>query len=238
MDWLPRGSWLMAQRWSNLLFAHWPVDPGALRPLVPAALPIDTFGGQAWISLAAFYLSGLRPRWLPALPWISEFPELNVRTYTSLGGKPGVYFFSLDAASALAVAGARATYFLPYFRASMSTRTAPDGWIHYDSRRTDSRGQPAAFRARYRPTGAVSYAAPGSLDFWLTERYALYAVDRSEGVHRADIHHRQWPLQPVDAAIEHNSMADAAGISLPNDPPRLAFASRVDVAVWWPIRVA
>src|ERR1700760_1777735 len=113
----PRGRWIMAQSWSALLFAHWPVDAATLRPLLPHTLPPDTFDDQCWLSIASFYLSNLRPRWIPALPWISEFPELNVRTYTVLDGKPGVYFFSLDAASALAVAGARATYFLPYFRA-------------------------------------------------------------------------------------------------------------------------
>src|SRR5690348_7001522 len=146
----------MAQRWSNLLFAHWVVDADALRRLVPRALPLDTFENQAWVSIASFYLSGLRPRWLPALPWLSEFPELNLRTYTALDGKPGVYFFSLDAGSALAVAGARAAYLLPYFRASMKAMVDVVGRVHYDSQRTDPRGQPAAFRAQYRPSGPVS----------------------------------------------------------------------------------
>jgi hypothetical protein len=109
--------------------------------------------------------------------------------------------------------------------------------VHYDSRRTDPRGRPATFRARYRPTGPVSYARPDSLDYWLTERYALYAVDRAERVYRADIQHPQWPLQPVDAHVDDNSMAAAAGIALPNGPPRLAFAQRLDVSVWRPIRV-
>jgi uncharacterized protein YqjF (DUF2071 family) len=228
----------MAQRWTNLLFAHWPVDAEALRTLVPSVLPLDTFEGRAWLSIASFYLSNLRPRWLPALPWISEFPELNVRTYTSLGGKPGVYFFSLDAASILAVAGARATYFLPYFRATMSARVAADGFVYYDSRRTDRRGRPATFHARYRPTGLIEYARPGSLDYWLTERYALYAVTSAQRVYRADIRHQPWPLQPVEARIDENTMARAAGIALPVTPPRLAFASRVDVVVWRPTRVA
>ena len=235
---LPRGPWIMAQRWSNLLFAHWAVDADALRRLVPRVLPLDTFENRAWVSIASFYLSGLRPRWLPALPWLSEFPELNLRTYTALGGKPGVYFFSLDAGSALAVAGARAAYRLPYFRASMKAAVDAVGRVDYDSRRTDARGQPASFHAQYRPSGPVSYATPGSLDHWLTERYALYAVDRAQRVYRADIHHEQWPLQPVDAEITSNTMAAAAGISLPNDPPRLAFASQVDVVVWRPLRVA
>jgi uncharacterized protein YqjF (DUF2071 family) len=226
----------MAQRWSDLLFAHWPVPVGEVRPFVPSGLPIDTYNGMAWISVAAFYLSHLRPRSLPALPWVSEFPELNVRTYTSLGGKPGVYFFSLDAGSTLAVEAARMLYHLPYLRAIMSTRREADGWVTYDSRRTDQRGRPAEFRARYRAIGPVARSSPGTLDHWLTERYCLYAVDRSTRIHRAEIHHHQWPLQPVEAEIETNSMVRAAGLTI-QAPARLAFASSIDVIVWRPIAV-
>ena len=227
----------MAQRWTNLLFAHWPIDASVLRGLVPAALPLDTFDGMGWLSIAAFYLSHLRPRWLPALPWLSEFPELNVRTYVSLGGKPGVYFFSLDAGSALAVAGARVSYHLPYFNARMKTSRDPGGTMTYASRRTDRRGKPAEFAARYRPSGLVVASAPGTLDHWLTERYCLYATDAARRVYRAEIHHHPWPLQSADAEIETNTMAAAAGIELPSVAPRLAFAPLLDVVVWAPRRI-
>lgn len=224
----------MAQRWSDLLFAHWPVPVDVLRPLVPASLPIDTFDGAAWISVASFYLSHLRPRWVPAFPWLSEFPELNVRTYISLGNKPGVYFFSLDAGSAVAVEAARALYHLPYMRARMHTGRDADGFVTYLSRRTDHRGRPAEFRARYRPVGPVRLSAPGTLDHWLTERYCLYAVDAAERVYRAEIHHRQWPLQPVDAGINVNTMIEAAGVPAEGPPRQLAFAASLDVVVWLP----
>ena len=227
----------MAQRWTDLLFVHWPVDPQLLRALIPASLPLDLFDNQAWVSVAAFFLSHLRARWLPALPLISEFPELNVRTYVTLGGKPGVYFFSLDAGSALAVAAARATYFLPYFRASMNIRAAADGTLQYNSRRTDSRGRPAELNARYRPTGPITRAKPGSLDHWLTERYCLYAIDHAARIRRAEIHHHQWPLQPATAEISLNTMTSAAGIELPAVAPRLSYSSRLDVVVWAPVRV-
>jgi hypothetical protein len=227
----------MAQRWTDLLFAHWPMDPAALRRVVPPSLPLDLFDDKAWISIAAFFLSHLRARWLPALPFVSEFPELNVRTYVTLGGKPGVYFFSLDAGSALAVAAARATYFLPYFRANMNIRAAADGTLQYDSRRTDTRGEAAALSARYRPTGPISRAKPGSLDHWLTERYCLYSIDHAARVRRAEIHHHPWPLQPAAAQIGANTMASAAGIELPAAAPRLSFSSRLDVVVWAPVRV-
>jgi uncharacterized protein len=233
---LPAGPWVMAQRWTNLLFAHWPVDPEALRRVVPETLPLDTFEGMGWLSVASFYLSHLRPHWLPALPWISEFPELNVRTYVSLGGKPGVYFFSLDAGSIVAVAAARSTYHLPYFLARMSVDRHADRTVTYLSHRTDPRGKPAEFLARYRPSGPVALTTPGTVDHWLTERYCLYAVDGMERVHRAEIHHHQWPLQPVEAAIEVNTMATAAGVVLPATMPRLSFSAKLDVVVWPPAR--
>jgi uncharacterized protein YqjF (DUF2071 family) len=235
---LPAGRWIMAQRWTNLLFAHWPVVATTLRSLVPSSLPLDTFDNTAWISIASFYLSHLRPRWLPALPMLSEFPELNVRTYVTLGGKPGVYFFSLDAGSALAVAAARATYHLPYFRARMTTWVGADGSVYYRSHRTDPRGRPADFIARYRAKGPVTHSASGTLDHWLTERYCLYAVDHAEHVYRADIHHHQWPLQPAEAEIDVNTVATASAIQLPTSAPRLSFSSRLDVVVWRPVRVS
>ena len=227
----------MAQRWTDLLFAHWPVEPRVMRRLVPASLPLDTFDGSAWLSVASFQLSHLRPHWLPAVPVISAFPELNVRTYVTLDGKAGVYFFSLDAGSALAVAGARATYHLPYFNARMRIRSAADGFIAYESHRVDSRGKPADFRARYRPTGPVAVSRPGTLDHWLTERYCLYAADPAERVYRAEIHHHQWPLQPAEAHFDENTMSVAAGLSLPAMAPRLGFSSLLDVVVWAPQRI-
>jgi uncharacterized protein YqjF (DUF2071 family) len=227
----------MGQRWNNLLFAHWPVAAGIMRAMVPRALELDLHDGTAWVSVTPFYLSHLRARGVPALPWISAFPETNVRTYVTIGGKPGVYFFSLDAGSALAVMGARTLYHLPYFRAAMSIRTTPDGMISYHTRRTHGGAPPAVLSARYRPTGAAFRSAPGSLDHWLSERYCLYAVDSMAQVYRAEIHHVHWPLQPAEAEIDKNTMALAAGIALPSEPPRLAFASSIDVLVWPPTRV-
>jgi uncharacterized protein YqjF (DUF2071 family) len=167
---------MMAQVWHDLLFAHWPLAPEILRPLVPPALALDTFNGQAWLGVVPFRMTGIRLRATPAIPWFSAFPELNVRTYVTHGGKPGVWFFSLDATNSAAVAAARLWFHLPYFRAEMNL--APkQGWIFYHSRRTH-RGSPGAeLKARYRPTGRASAAEPGTLDHWLTERYCLYSAD-------------------------------------------------------------
>jgi uncharacterized protein YqjF (DUF2071 family) len=234
---LPRGPWVMAQRWNELLFIHRPAKVDAVRALVPPALTLDLHDGTAWISVTPFYLSHLRPRGVPTLPLISEFPELNVRTYVTYGGKAGVYFFSLDAGSALAVYAARALYHLPYFRASMSVREARDGTIHYQSHRTHRAAPPAEFSARYRPSGAVTHSKAGSLDHWLTERYCLYALDNARRVHRAEIHHHPWPLQPAELEIERDTMAVAAGLPLAGEPARVSFSRRLDVVVWAPERV-
>ena len=227
----------MGQRWNTLLFAHWRLAPEVLRPLVPHVLDLDLFEGSAWVSVTPFCLSRLRARGLPAVPGLSQFPELNVRTYVTLGGKPGVFFFSLDAGNIVAVLGARATYHLPYYQARISVREGTDGMIHYHCQRFH-RGAPAAeFDGHYRPSGPVFTAAPGSLDHWLVERYCLYAVDRRDGVYRAEIHHEPWPLQRADADIQVNTMAQASNIALPAEAPRLAFARRIDVVVWAPERV-
>src|SRR5579859_5771812 len=124
---LPAGRWVMAQNWHDLLFAHWPLPAAILRPHVPARLEIETFGGQAWLGVVPFRMSGVRLRGTPAVPWLSAFPELNVRTYVVADGKPGVWFFSLDAANPMAVAIARAWFHLPYFRACMSCTGTMDG---------------------------------------------------------------------------------------------------------------
>jgi uncharacterized protein YqjF (DUF2071 family) len=226
--------WIMSQRWSDLLFMHWPVPAARMRKLVPDSLELDTFDDSAWVSVTPFYLSHLHPRGLPALPWASAFPETNVRTYVTRQGRQGVYFFSLDAGSALAVAGARATYRLPYYRALMTVTSAPTGTVQYHSVRTHRDARPAELSIEYRPTGPVRRSTLGSLDHFLTERYSLYTVD-SGRVYRADIDHEPWPLQPAAVEIRTNTMTVAAGIDVAG-PPRVSFSRRLDVHVWWPRR--
>jgi uncharacterized protein YqjF (DUF2071 family) len=234
----PSGPWVMAQTWHDLLFAHWPVAAAVLRPHIPPQLEIDTFEGQAWLAVVPFRMSGVRLRGIPALPWLSKFPELNVRTYVTLGGRPGVWFFSLDAGNPLAVATARAWFHLPYFRARMLCEER-DGWIRYRSERTH-RGAPAGLlEARYRSVGEVFSAKPGMLENFLTERYCLYTADARGSIIRGEIHHPPWPLQPAEASFEQNTMAVASRLSLANLPsPLLHFARRQDVIVWQPQRIA
>ena len=217
--------------WHDLLFMHWPLKPEVLRPLIPPDLNLDTFGGEAWIGVVPFRMSNIRHRFSPALPWVSAFPELNVRTYvTSPGGngKPGVWFFSLDAAHALAVRVARWSFHLPYYNARMAI-DANGNELRYRSDRTHRNAPPAAFAARYRPTGDVYRARPGNLDHWLTERYCLYSADQRGALYRGDIHHEPWPLQPAEAEIELNTMMGPIGVRPPEVPPLLHFARRLDV---------
>lgn len=228
----------MHQTWRDLLFAHWPVPDRALRLLVPAGVTLQTFEGRAWVGITSFVLTGLRPRALPAIPGLSRFPEINVRTYVTVRDEgPGVFFFSLDAGSTLAVLAARAFYSLPYFRARFAVR-AERGSIVYASRRTARRAPPAEFRAVYRPTGAAEPARPGTLAHWLTERYRLYAVDRRGGLRRAEIDHAPWPLQPAEADIQRNTLTGGLGFELPEVAPLAHFAARLDVRVGAPEAVA
>jgi uncharacterized protein YqjF (DUF2071 family) len=224
----------MFQRWHDLLFAHWRTPVEALRPLVPAALPLDLFEGEAWIAVTPFWMSGVRLRGLPPFPGVSRFPELNVRTYVTLDEKPGVYFFSLDAANPLAVAAARQFFRLPYHRARMAAEPFGDG-IAYRSERD---GSPAAvFEGWYAPASSSFQAIPGTLEYFLTERYCLYTVGGDGEVQRVEIDHDPWPLQPARADFRRNSMTSAAGVAIDGDP-LLHFAKQLDVHVWAPRRVA
>ena len=225
---LPRGPWIMTQTWHELLFAHWPLPPQVLRPLVPAQLPLDAYEGQCWLAVTPFHMSDVRPRGLPAIPGFSSLPELNVRTYVKLGEKPGVYFFSLDAGTLSAVFAARSFYRLPYYYARMKVDVTPEEIGCHSLRRVPAN---AEFRARYRPAGPFQLRAAGSLEHWLTERYCLYTTT-GRSVFRAEIHHLPWPLQDAEGEIQVNTMAAAAGITLPGVTPLLHFSRKLDVLVW------
>lgn len=229
---LPPGPWVMEQKWHDLLFAHWPVPLESLRPHVPAPLKIDTFEGQAWLAVVPFRMSGVRLHGTPALPWLSAFPELNVRTYVTRGAKPGVWFFSLDAGNPFAVTIARTWFHLPYYRARMRC-TERDGWIDYASQRAHSGAAPAVLQARYRAIGPSFFSRPGTLEHFLTERYCLYAFNGHSSLLRGEIHHAPWSLQLAETEFERNTMSNPLGIPL-ESPPLLHFARRQDVLVWPP----
>lgn len=226
----------MAQRWNDLLFAHWPVAVEQIASLLPPGLAVDSFDGYAWVGVVPFWMDQVRTRTIGestiVVPSTGQFCELNLRTYvrSNATGLAGVYFFSLDAASALAVFGARTIFHLPYFLASMKRQTGPDG-IEYESKRLLSR-RSVRFKARYRGLGKV--AAPsvaGTLEQFLTERYCLFTTHRGR-VLVGDIHHLPWPLERAEAEIELNELPAAHGITLPDRAPVLHFARELHVYIW------
>ncbi len=217
----------MKQVWHDLLFAHWPISPDVVRSFVPVQLSLDTFDGKCWLGVVPFWMSGVRVRGIPPLPGLSRFPELNVRTYVVYRDKPGVYFFSLDAANLPAVWTARTFYYLPYFYASMSA-AEQNGVIRYRSQR---KSDGAELRGTYHPTSQARQPIKGSIEHWLTERYCLYTVHEGD-VYCCEIHHAPWPLQDGTAEFHVNTMAAAARIELPNSSPLLHFARRQDVLIW------
>ena len=220
----------MAQTWDDLLFAHWRVPADQLRALIPASLDIDTFEGDAWLGITPFRLTGLRVRGVPPVPRASSFCELNVRTYVRhRGERPGIWFFSLDASRRYAVQAARRFYRLPYFLARMSS-AGHGSRIDFSSSRRTRGGSPFTWSSSHGPVGAAFTASPGSLEYFLAERYALYTLDRGR-LYRADIHHPPWPLQPAEATIELNTMPPP-GVELPGEPPLLHYARRQDVLIW------
>jgi uncharacterized protein len=229
---LPQRPWVMGQRWSQLLFAHWAVAPDVLRPLIPAGLELDRYDGRAWIGVVPFRMSNVRARGLAPIPGTGTFLELNVRTYVTHGNKPGVWFFSLDASNALAVWGARRFFSLPYFNARMRLEALGSA-IQYESRRVHRGASSADLVARYNPISAPYTSQPGTLLYFLTERYCLYTADAQGRLYRGDIHHLPWSLQDAEAEIDVNTMAKAAGVILPDEPPLLHYADSIDVLAWY-----
>ena len=225
----PTSPWRMKMSWCDLCFLHWPVAVDALRAFVPKALTLDLYEGRAWVAVVPFRMEHVSPRYLPDLPGISAFPELNVRVYVSVDDKPGVFFISLDATQPLAIWGARTFFHLNYLRATMTCRVEGDN-ILYRHQRCDKRGSAAAFAARYGPVGAAVRSQPGTLEHFLTERYCLYVVDDDGLPLRGHIQHRPWSLQPGFCDIEVDTMVPASLVR--TQAPIIHFARRVDVVVW------
>lgn len=228
---MPDAPWVMSQRWLDLLFAHWSVSPELLAPLIPKGLELDLFDGQAYLAVVPFRMEAVKPRLSPSVPWLSAFPELNLRTYVTYEDKPGVWFFSLDAGNPVAVRVARSVFHLPYFDAQMTLQKRGD-YIRYRSHRTHRQAHPADLRMLYKPTGKLYQATPGTLEHSLTERYCLYAADGQERLYRGEIHHKPWPLQRAEAEFQLNTMAQMLGLPLQREPDLLHFARRLDVVVW------
>lgn len=215
----------MQQEWHDLLFLHWEIDPAALRSLIPPSLEIDTFNGQAWLAVVPFSMRGVSPRHCPKPRFISDFPEINVRTYVIKDGKPGVWFFSLDVPHRLPVWLARAFFHLPYFKAQMSVQTTGN------TTRYQSQYRDRSFKATYSPVESFT-PEPGSFEDWSTERYCLYAADQLGRTYRAEVQHPKWSLQRAEVSIETNTMLHKFPVGARH--PSALFSKQISVVAWWP----
>ena len=226
----------MRMSWHDLLFMHYPVDAKKLQSLLPPSVTVDTFNGQAWIAVVPFRMADVAPRMLPELPFVSRFPELNVRTYVTINGKPGVWFFSLDATSKIAVRGARWLFNLNYVDASITLKKcrpeSPGKWICYHSQRTDRTAPPAELNCEYRPIGEWFFAKPKTLVHWLTARYCLYTTNRKGQVFRGEINHQPWRLRDAQAIVHVNTMGESLGFNLADEKPLLHFSKCTKVVAW------
>lgn len=219
------------QTWGKLLFMHWRLPVETLRRVVPQELTIDTYEGEAWIAVVPFTIWGMRASFLPVLPGLSAMHELNVRTYVHYKGTPGIYFFSLDAANALAVLGARTFFLVPYFTAEMSLEQHGRR-IDYHSRRTHPHAPRAEFDASWEFGDLLKESQPDSLEYFLTERYCFYTVNRSGAVYRCRVKHPAWKLRAASLLSCKSSMIEAHNLPTPAGDPLLHYSEELTVDVW------
>lgn len=229
----PEGRVAQHQSWLDLTFLHWRIPVAVLRPLIPAALEIDTYEGDAFIGVVPFTMTGVRPLWAPPVPGVSNFHETNVRTYVHLEGRdPGVWFFSLEAASRIAVTIARTFWHLPYHHARMTLEKGREGEIRYTSDRRSPPPLPAVCNVTCRPVSPPSPAVAGTLEHFLAERYVLYAEAGDGALRRGRVHHAAYPLQTAEVSAWEESLLTAAGIERPPGEPFAHYASGVDVEIF------
>lgn len=217
-------TWVMSQKWRHLLFMSWPIPVSVMRLHVPADIELDTFDGNAWLSLLPMHMDDLHFRYFPPVPGTSNFPEINLRTYVRLRGVPGVYFFSLDAASRLGALVARYAFHTPYLYARMKL-TERTGSFRIESHRKASRWAPAAdFVASYGPVGEAREPEPDSLGGFLVERYTAVAEFKPGVIYTGPVSHAPWRLANADVDVEVNSLISAAGLPVPEAAPSLHFS--------------
>jgi uncharacterized protein YqjF (DUF2071 family) len=227
----------MRQKWRDLLFLHWAVDPDSLRRLLPSRLDLDLFGGAAYVGLVPFTMRGVRPIGFPPIHGLSAFHEANVRTYVHLDGRdPGVWFFSLDAANRIAVRVARRFFHLPYYDARLFLEregfpsSVESSAILYGGVRRWPGFDAASYLVRARAVGPVEPARAGTLEHFLIERYVLYAEHDGRLV-QGRVRHRPYPLQSALVHTIDESLVAAAGVARPSTAPLAHFSAGVDVDV-------
>ena len=229
----PTGTPIMRQEWGDLLFLHWPVPAELLQPHLPPRLQVDTYDGMAWLAIVPFRMSKVRTPISPPVPGANVFLELNVRTYVHLNGVPGVWFFSLDATNPLAVWAVRTFFNLPYLRATMRLDQPSDGLRQFAATRTHRGVLPATFRATWKTGPPLPPAEPGSLAFFLTERYCLYASNQAQTkLYRGRVAHAPWPLRTAQVLHLESTLIESHGLPTPVGPPLVHAGDTVSVELW------
>ena len=229
----PTGTPLLRQQWSELLFLHWPVPAELLQAHLPPRLRPDTHEGQAWIGIVPFQMSKVRTRFTPPVSGTDQFLELNVRTYVHLDGVPGVWFFSLDATSALAVWVARTFFRLPYLRADMRFEQPGPDLRQFSATRTHGGVAPASFQATWKLGAPLPAVEPGSLPFFLTERYCLYASNKAQTkLFRGRVAHAPWPLRTAQVLHLESTLLESHGLPTPEGKPVAYAGGTVQVELW------
>ena len=237
----------LAFGWRDLLFDNWRVDEAVLDAHLPAALEVQPFDGSGWLSVVPFVNVDTRPRGLPPRAGV-DLPELNLRTYVTCDGEPGVYFFSLDADGLLAVLGARLTHHLPYYyariglRRHVGSRHSADGRppdererfpraerVRFESRRLHPGDRPARYLASYGPTGEAFVPEPGTLAAFLTERRRLFTQATDGTIRYTDVSHEPWTLYPADATVRENTLFEANAFAHPGGEPVRYYSPGLDV---------
>lgn len=216
----------IAMDWRQVLFANWPVEPAIVRDHLPDQMTPDTFEGQAWLSVVPFINIAVRPQFLPRHLGFA-LPELNLRTYVTVDGTPGVYFFSLDADGLLGVIGGRFFHHLPYFLATIDMQCESDG-AKFNSNRRHPGARPLAFSASYRSTNDAVKAPTGSLAHFLTERYRYYTETTRGELRHANVSHRPWPLFEVEVEIDADEIFTANGFTTPTSDPFYLYSPGVE----------
>ena len=222
----------MRQTWADLLFLHWRFSAESVQRGLPAGLTVDTFDGDAWVGVVPFAMKRVHPRGLPTVRGLSDFLELNVRTYVhDEAGRPGVWFYSLDCNQGLAVRVARTFFHLPYQHATMSCTVMPDGSLHYVARR---RGEEVDARFVYRVDRGGTLVEPRSLEFFLVERYVLYAHAVKRGLlFSGQVFHSPYRVTAADVPFWSDVPLQQAGFETKGRPPdHQCTAAPVDVEVF------
>ena len=227
----PEGHWIQGQRWEDLLFCSWPLSVDAIRPLVPSHLDVDTHDGTAWISVVPMWMEDAHFYRLPPLPFISTFPEVNLRTYVRSDGIPGVWFLSLDTESRINVAIARYGFQLPYYFARVSMQRGGNAFRFHSVRP----GGEAELDVEYRAEGDLFEPKDGSLEYFLTERYSMYCSMRGGKLFRGDIQHTPWELRPATMELRRHALLEAMGVKVGGEDPVVFYSPATDVVLWKPL---